>query len=176
MWLTLLLFMLLHQEFNYWLKERALTQKHGADQNTFSDKQLSAISRSRDKGAGGTVSCQWCLQNIILRTTTQGTPKDCCLSKNKKKIVTFRRANTNVYTGKREMYAQEMEGGEDTGWALLPFNYCPLSPYALPDLIWDRAVKLNCWAHLDKQSNSKPCCQKGERPAPWQWLQTHVRV
>lgn len=37
------------------------------------------------------------------------------------------------------------------------FNYCPHPPYALPALLWDGAVKLNCWAHLHKQSNAPPC-------------------
>lgn len=30
------------------------------------------------------------------------------------------------------------ERKEDTGWAPLPFNYCPLSPYAPPALFWDK--------------------------------------
>ena len=51
--------------------------------------------------------------------------------------VTLKSANTNSHRDIRDMYIKQMKVEEDTGWALLPFNYCPLSPYAPPALIWD---------------------------------------
>lgn len=53
--------------------------------------------------------------------------------------VTLKWANIHAHINVRDIYTKGKKVEEDgTGWASLPFNYCPLSPYAPPALLWDK--------------------------------------